>query len=57
VGAPEGFGYKIAWLAIRTENTQAAADALGMTGVRSASRAEGVERHTTPGGSRGQWSS
>jgi len=42
VGSPEGFGYKIAWLAIRTENTQAAADALGMTGVRGASWAEGV---------------
>jgi len=43
VGAPEGFGYKIAWLAIRTESTQATADALGMPGMRAASWAEGVE--------------
>lgn len=39
---PEGFGYKIAWLAIRTEDTHAVADALGLTGVRAVSWAEGV---------------
>lgn len=42
MSTPEGFGYKIAWLAIRTADTHAVADALGLAGVRSASWAEGV---------------
>lgn len=37
-----GFGYKIAWLAIRTDDTRSAAEALGLSDVRAASWAEGV---------------
>ena len=37
-----GFGYKTAWLAIRTTDGQAVADALGLINVRSASWADGV---------------
>ena len=40
---PVGFGYKIAWLAIRTEDTEAAAEALRLTGARAASWAEGID--------------
>jgi hypothetical protein len=40
---PAGFGYKIAWLAIRTEDTGAAAAALGVTGARAVSWDEGVD--------------
>jgi hypothetical protein len=40
---PVGFGYKIAWLAIRTEDTEAAAEALGVTGARAVSWAEGID--------------
>jgi hypothetical protein len=43
VSSPEGFGYKIAWLAIRTEDTHAVANALGLAGVHAASWAEGVK--------------
>ena len=39
---PAGFGYKSAWLAIRTEDTQAAAEALRVVGAQAASWAEGV---------------
>jgi hypothetical protein len=40
---PVGFGYKIACLAIRTEDTEAAAEALGVTGAHAASWAEGID--------------
>lgn len=40
---PAGFGYKIAWLAIRTRDTSAVADALGVTRARAVSWAEGVD--------------
>lgn len=40
---PAAFGYKIAWLAIRTRDTGAVADALGVTRARAVSWAEGVE--------------
>ena len=40
---PVGFGYKIAWLAIRTEETQAAAEALRLTDARATSWAEGID--------------
>ena len=39
---PVGFGYKIAWLAIRTGATESAADALGLVDTRTASWAEGI---------------
>ncbi len=40
---PVGFGYKSAWLAIRTEDTEAAAEALRVTDAHAASWAEGIE--------------
>ena len=40
---PAGFGYKIAWLAIRTEDTEAVAAALGVTDAHAASWAEGID--------------
>ncbi|HEY1325159.1 MAG TPA: hypothetical protein VGF32_33215 [Streptosporangiaceae bacterium] len=49
---PVGFGYKIAWLAIRTSDTQAAAEALGITDARAASWAEGIG--TTHGAEQGR---
>lgn len=42
MSSPTGFGYKIAWLAIRSEDAQAVADALGLDGARAASWDEGV---------------
>lgn len=38
-----GFGYKIAWLAIRAEDPEAVAAALGVTDARAASWAEGID--------------
>jgi hypothetical protein len=38
-----GFGYKIAWLAIRAEDTQAAAEALHVADTQAASWAEGID--------------
>lgn len=40
---PVGFGYKIAWLAIRTEDAEAAAEELRMTDAHAASWAEGMD--------------
>lgn len=40
---PVAFGYKVAWLAIRTEDTQAVAVALGVTGARAVSWAAGID--------------
>lgn len=40
---PVGFGYKGAWLAIRTEDTKAAAEALHVTDAHAASWAEGID--------------
>jgi hypothetical protein len=40
---PVGFGYKIAWLAIRTEDTKAAAEALRLTNAHAVSWAEGID--------------
>ncbi len=40
---PVGFGYKIAWLAIRTEDTEAAAEALHVIDTHAASWAEGID--------------
>jgi hypothetical protein len=40
---PVGFGYKSAWLAIRTEDTETAAGALGVTDAHAASWAEGID--------------
>ena len=40
---PVGFGYKIAWLAIRTDDTRRAAQALGLSDVRAVSWAEGID--------------
>ncbi len=40
---PVGFGYKSAWLAIRTEDTEAAAEALGVIDAHAASWAEGID--------------
>jgi hypothetical protein len=40
---PVGFGYKIAWLAIRTEDTEAAAEALRVIDTHAASWAEGID--------------
>jgi hypothetical protein len=40
---PVGFGYKIGWLAIRTEDVEAVAEALGVTGAHAASWAEGID--------------
>ncbi|MFC5747477.1 hypothetical protein [Actinomadura rugatobispora] len=40
---PVGFGYKIAWLAIRAEDTEAAAEALRVTDAQAASWAEGID--------------
>lgn len=44
---PAGFGYKTAWLAIRTEDTEAVAGALGVTGARAASWAAGIDATCT----------
>jgi len=40
---PVGFGYKHAWLAIRTEDMEAAADALGVIDAHPASWAVGIK--------------
>jgi hypothetical protein len=42
ITGPVGFGYKNAWLAIRTEDTQAVAEALHMIDTHSTSWAEGI---------------
>ncbi len=49
---PVVFGYKIAWLAIRTEDTKAAAEALRVTDAHAASWAEGID--ATYGAERGR---
>jgi hypothetical protein len=40
---PVGFGYKIAWLAIRTADTEAAAEALDVTGAHAVPWVEGID--------------
>jgi hypothetical protein len=41
--SPVPFGYKCAWLAIRTENSQAVVHALGLQNVRKSGWQSGID--------------
>jgi hypothetical protein len=40
---PQNFGYKNAWIAVRSEDSRVVAEALGLTGVKAATWQQGVE--------------